>query len=183
MCSRTPAPAPDSLASCMKRCQKGWGLQESCAWEAENIAREEAVSRACLDTPSVVLSAGAALEKGKAVVPGILAHRKGLKCCAIAGNKWRYCVYGLPQGLVLWRRDLLGRRLDDCCACMTIDTNHNRHNQHGYASVQCSVHLCFNNKPLRDSSCKMPCSASPWETLETSCQHIQFAQIYICPGH
>lgn len=81
------------------------------------------MSRACLDTPSVVLSAGAALEKGEAVVPGILARRKGFKCCAIAGNKRRHCVYGLPQGLILWRRDLLGRWLGSCCTCMIIDTH------------------------------------------------------------
>ena len=107
-----------------------------------NIAREEAASRACLDTPSVVLSAGAALEKGKAIVSGILARRKGFKCCTIAGNKWRHRVYRLPQGLVLWRRDLLGRRLGSCCAWMMLGTN-----QHGYTSVQCSVQLCLYNNP------------------------------------
>jgi hypothetical protein len=79
------------------------------------------VSTARLYTPSVVLSAGATKEEGEAVVPSILARRKGFKCWTIAGHKWCHCVYGLPQGLILWRPDLLGRRLGSCCAYMIED--------------------------------------------------------------
>lgn len=65
----------------------------------------------CLNAPSVVLCARAALQEGELAVSLILAHGDGFKGSPVAGNEWRHGLYRLPQIFVLWGRDLLGWRL------------------------------------------------------------------------